>query len=69
MLLACEADEGIEAALQGRVDTLVIDPGRIGMQGMTALSFLRGEQPDVGIYFAIESPGLPPQLVPWEQFG
>ena len=68
VLFACEADEGIEAALQGRVDTLVIDPGGIGMHGMTALSFLRGEHPNVGIYFAIESPGLPPQLVAWEQF-
>jgi len=69
VLLACEADEGIEAALQGRVDTLVVDPGRIGMQGMTALSFLRGEHPDVAIYFTVESPGLEPQIVSWEQFG
>jgi hypothetical protein len=69
VLLACEADEGIEAALRGRVDTLVVDAGRLGVQGLTALSFLRGEHPEVGIYFAVEGPDLPPQLVPWERFG
>ena len=69
VLLACEADEGIEAALHGRVDSLVVDAGRIGLQGMTALSFLRGEHPEVAVYFAVEVSGVPPQLVPWEQFG
>jgi len=68
-LYACEPDEGIEAAMQGRVDTLVVDAGRIGVQGMTALSFLRGEHPAVAIYFAVEGPGVAPQLISWEQFG
>jgi DNA-binding NarL/FixJ family response regulator len=68
MLFACEADEGIEAALHGRVDTLVVDAGRIGVQGLTALSFLRREHPEVAIYFAVEIPDFPPQLVPWERF-
>ena len=69
VLYACDTDEGIEAALHGRVDTLVIDPGGIGIQGMTALSFLRGEHPEVAIYFAVEGPGVSPRLVAWEQFG
>ena len=68
VMLACGQDEGIEAAFDRRVDSLVIDASRIGIQGMTALSFLRRERPELAVYFAVDGPAMRPQLIPWERF-
>jgi hypothetical protein len=68
LLLACEADEGIEAALQGRVTALIVDAARIGVQGLTALSFLRLERPQVEVFLAVETEDGEARLVPWEVF-
>lgn len=67
-MLACGADEAIEAALHGRIDVLVVDAARIGVQGLTALSFLRLERPEVRVFLAVDSPDGRPRLVPWETY-
>lgn len=65
-LLSFDCASAIEAALKGLVDILVVDWSLASPARLTALNLLRGERSRVRIYFAIEEPGIPLHLAPWE---
>ena len=68
VLLACDAAEGIQAALDGCVDAIVLNAEDLGTDTLTALSYLRSERPGVRIYFAVDGPEGAPQLLAWESY-
>ena len=66
LMLSLECPEAIAGALSGEVDVLVVDADQIEVSGLTALSFLQRERPEVGIFLYVEdAAGRTARLVPW----
>ena len=65
-LLTLDCPDAIEAALRGELDVLVVDGSRVTVSGLTALSFLRRERPEVKVYIFTEGEGVPPTLQRWD---
>ena len=65
-LLTLDCPDAIEAALRGELDVLVVDGSRVTVSGLTALSFLRRERPEVKVYIFTEGNGAPPTLERWD---
>jgi hypothetical protein len=65
VLMVFDCANAIHAAMNGDVDMLVIDARRVSVGGLTALSFLAQERPDVSVYFYVETQGAAPRLHPW----
>jgi len=65
-LLTLDCPDAIAAALRGDLDVLVVDGNRVTVSGLTALSFLRRERPEVKVYIFTERNGVAPTLERWD---
>ena len=65
VVISLDCSDAIHAAMNGDVDVLVVDGKELTVDGLTALSFLQVERPDLPVYFFLEEQGST-RLQPWD---